>query len=113
MDSLKKIGIIRCKQTSTLCSRSIDLVAAKNGTHGFAKSGPVNVIRIIDCGGCPGDSLGGRVDELIHCGAEGVALASCISGRNEFPFPCNNFPQIQTDIQERYGNIISLLECAH
>ena len=90
MDSLKKIGIIRCKQTNKLCSKIIDLDAAKNGTHGFKQSGPVDVIRVIDCGGCPGDHLGHRVDELFEGGAEGVALASCISGINDHPFPCSN-----------------------
>jgi len=113
MNSLKKIGIIRCKQTNKICSGSIDLNMAVNGTDRFESSGPVEVINMIDCGGCPGHRITDRVNELIDSGAEGIALASCITGADDHPFPCYNFPTIQEEITEQYGQKITLIGCAH
>jgi predicted metal-binding protein len=86
-----KVGIIRCQQTEIYCPASSCLSSAANGEGSFTETGPVEVIGINSCGGCPGKQIYARALEMKNRGAEKIVLASCIThgapGYLEFPCP--------------------------
>ena len=86
-----KVGIIRCQQTEIYCPATTCLSMAAKGEGGFAEIGPVEVIGVNSCGGCPGKQVYARAMEMKKRGAERIVLASCIfkgsPGSLEFPFP--------------------------
>ena len=51
---------------------------AAKGEGGFAESGPVEVIGVNSCGGCPGKQVYARALEMKNRGAEKIVFASCI-----------------------------------
>jgi len=86
-----KVGIIRCQQTEIYCPATTCLSFAAKGEGGFAETGPVEVIGVNSCGGCPGKQIYARAMEMKKRGAEKIVLASCIikglPGSLEFPCP--------------------------
>lgn len=64
---------------------------ATKGEGGFAETGPVEVIGVNSCGGCPGKQIYARAMEMKNRGAEKIVFASCIikgsPGRLEYPCP--------------------------
>lgn len=105
-----KFGILTCKQNSRNCTGKLDLLAANDGAHGFSKVGPVEVIELIDCGGCPGFKVKDRINAMLDAGAEGIAIASCISGSDSHPYPCCNYKKIQSEIHEEYGDTLTIVD---
>jgi len=67
---------------------------AAKGEGGFAETGPVEVIGVNSCGGCPGKQVYARAMEMKRRGAEKLVLASCIGKGSpaslEFPCPFAN-----------------------
>lgn len=86
-----KVGIIRCQQTEIYCPATACLASAVDGEGAFAQTGPVEIIGVNSCGGCPGKQIYARALEMKARGAEKIALASCITlgtpGYVEFPCP--------------------------
>lgn len=64
---------------------------ASKGEGGFAETGPVEIIGVNSCGGCPGKQIYARAMEMKKRGAEKIVLASCIfkgsPGSLEYPCP--------------------------
>ena len=75
---LMKVGIIRCQQTEIYCPATTCLLNATKGEGGFSESGPVEVIGVNSCGGCPGKQVYVRAIDMKKRGAEKIVLASCI-----------------------------------
>lgn len=67
---------------------------AAKGEGGFSETGPVEVIGVNSCGGCPGKQVCARAMEMKKRGAERIVLASCIfkgsPGALEYPCPFAN-----------------------
>jgi len=86
-----KVGIIRCQQTEIYCPATTCLSFAAKGEEGFAETGPVEVIGVNSCGGCPGKQIYARAMEMKKRGAEKIVFASCIlrgaPGSLDFSFP--------------------------
>src|SRR4030067_665523 len=73
-----KVGIIRCQQTEIYCPATTCLSMAAKGEGGFAETGPVEVMAINSCGGCPGKQIYARTKEMKKRGAEKIVFASCL-----------------------------------
>ena len=89
-ENMKKVGIIRCRQTEDLCPGTTDLICASEGKSAFAELGPCTVIGFVSCGGCPGRQAAARAKVLKDRGAEAIFLASCIGKGSPMGFPCPN-----------------------
>lgn len=79
---MKKVGIIRCQQTEDMCPGTTDFKVAAQGKLAFEKTGPVEIVGFISCGGCPGKRAVSRAEMMVKRGAEAIAFASCISKGN-------------------------------
>ena len=57
---------------------------------GYAETGPVEVIGVNSCGGCPGKQVYLRAKEMKERGAEKIVFASCITkGTPDYlEYPC-------------------------
>lgn len=98
-----KVGIIRCQQTEDYCPATTCLMCAAKGEGGFKDTGPVEVIGLVTCGGCPGKRAIGRALELKRRGAEAIVLASCISkgSPSYIGFPCPFSDVIKSILDEK------------
>ena len=76
---MKKVGIIRCRQTEHLCPGTTDIKLVAGGKGSFEPFGPCELVGFVSCGGCPGKEAVARAKMLVDRGAEVVALASCIT----------------------------------
>jgi predicted metal-binding protein len=85
-----KVGIIRCQQTEIYCPATTCLSMAAKGEGGFSETGPVEVIAINSCGGCPGKQVYTRALEMKKRGADKVVFASCIfkGTPSSIEYPC-------------------------
>jgi len=100
-----KVGIIRCMQTEDYCPATTCLVNAAGGQGGYAEVGPVEVIGVNTCGGCPGKKAISRAQEMKKRGAESIVLASCILKGTpaSISFPCPFGMKIKKLIEEKTG----------
>jgi len=98
-----KVGIIRCQQTEIYCPATTCLSFAAKGEGGFKETGPVEVIGINSCGGCPGKQVYARAMEMKKRGAEKIVLASCILKGTpaSIEFPCPFGQKIKKVILEK------------
>lgn len=108
-----KVGIIRCRQTEDMCPSSGCLRVAAMGKGAFEESGPVEVVGIVSCGGCPGKNAVTRAQMLVERGAEMIALATCISKGTPIGFPCPNAQQMESAIRKKIGEEIKLSNFTH
>lgn len=102
---MKKVGIIRCRQTEDLCPGTTDFICAGEGKNAFAELGPCTVIGFVSCGGCPGKRAVARAKVLKERGAEAIFLTSCISKGTPLGFPCPNAETMLTAIRKAVGDI--------
>ena len=110
---MKKVGIIRCSQTEDMCPGTSDFRVAAQGKLGFEKSGPVEIIGFVGCGGCPGKKAVSRAKMMVGRGAEIIALASCLSKGNPIGYPCPHFESIKAAVEKAIGNDAELLTYTH
>jgi predicted metal-binding protein len=98
-----KVGIIRCQQTEIYCPATTCLANAAKGEGGYAETGPVEVIGVNSCGGCPGKQVYARVMDMKKRGAEKIVLASCIlKGTPSYlEFPCPFAAKIKKVVNEK------------
>ncbi len=110
---MKKIGIIRCQQTEDMCPGTSCFKVAKAGKLAFEETGPVEIVGVLSCGGCPGKRAVTRAKLMIDRGAEAIVLSSCISRGNPVGFPCPHYEMIKDAIVKKIGTEIQLIEYTH
>ncbi len=79
----------------------------------FEKTGPVDIVGFVSCGGCPGKRAVARAQLMVDRGAEVIFLASCISRGNPIGFPCPHFEMIKNAIIKKIGPDITLIDWTH
>lgn len=110
---MKKVGIIRCRQTEELCPGTTDFKCASEGKGAFQELGPCTIIGFVSCGGCPGKNAVSRAKMLKERGAEAIFLASCIQKGTPIGFPCPNSLQMLTAIRKALGDGIPVYGHTH
>ncbi len=110
---MKKAGIIRCQQTEDMCPGTSCFKVAKGGKLAFEKTGPVEIVGVLSCGGCPGKRAVTRAKLMVDRGAEIIVLSSCISRGNPVGFPCPHYEMIKEAIVKKIGTEIQLIEYTH
>ncbi len=110
---MKKAGIVRCQQTEDMCPGTTDFKVAKEGKLAFEKTGPVEIVGFVSCGGCPGKRAVARAKLMVDRGAEIIVLASCISRGNPLGFPCPHYTDIKDAIIRKLGPEIQIIEYTH
>jgi predicted metal-binding protein len=108
-----KIGIIRCQQTEDLCPGTTDFSVARAGKGAFEATGPVEVIGLVSCGGCPGKRAVSRAKMMIDRGADAIVLASCMGRGNPHGFPCPHFATIHEAVQRKIGPDKQVIDWTH
>lgn len=108
-----KAGIIRCQQTEDMCPGGTDLRIAREGKGGFRKTGPVEIIGFLSCGGCPGKKAVHRAELLVNDGAKIIVFASCISKGNPIGFACPHFKQMRQAVRKKLPHGINILDWTH
>lgn len=96
-----KVGLIRCQQTEIYCPTTTCLSSAAKGEGGFAETGPVEVIGVNSCGGCPGKQVYARAIEMKKRGAEKIAFASCIFKGTSIEYPCPFAVKLKKLVEEK------------
>jgi len=110
---MKKVGIIRCQQTEDMCPGTPDFKVASQGKSAFEKTGPVEIIGFISCGGCPGKKAIARAKQMVDRGAEAIVFASCISKGNPISFPCPHYNLMKDTVIKAIGPGIEIIEYTH
>ncbi len=108
-----KVGIIRCQQTEDMCPGNTDFKIAKDGKMAFEKTGPVEIVGFVSCGGCPGKRAVARAKLMVDRGAEAIVIASCISRGNPIGYPCPHYENIKNAIKKKLGSEITIIEWTH
>lgn len=108
-----KVGIIRCQQTEIYCPATTCLSVAAKGEGGFTDTGPVEVIGINSCGGCPGKQIYAGTIEMKERGAEKIVLASCILKGlpSSLQFPCPFGQKLKKIIEEK--SMLGVIDWTH
>lgn len=110
---MKKVGIIRCRQTEDICPGTTDFKVASAGQGAFQDLGPVEIVGFVNCGGCPGKRAVGRVGVMVERGAEVIAIASCISKGNPIGFACPHYEDMKQALRRKLGDDIEVLDHTH
>ena len=110
---MKKVGIIRCQQTEDLCPATTDFKVAAQGQGAFAASGPVEIVGLVSCGGCPGKRAVSRAKVMVERGAEIIVFASCMKNGNPIGFPCPHYQSIRDAVARKLGPTITVLDYTH
>lgn len=110
---MKKIGIIRCRQTEDLCPGTTDFKVASLGKRAFRQSGPVEIVGFVSCGGCPGKRAVARATLMVERGAEAIVFTSCISKGTPMGFPCPHYEIMKETIEKKIGPDIEIIEYTH
>lgn len=110
---MKKVGIIRCRETEELCPGSACFTVCAGGRQAFAEYGVCEIVGFVSCGGCPGKHAVSRVQLLIDRGAEIVAFASCINKGTPIGFPCPHAAAIMDAVRRGIGDRAIILEYTH
>ncbi len=108
-----KVGILRCQQTEDMCPGNTDFKVAREGKLAFEKTGPVEIIGFVSCGGCPGKRAISRAQGMVDRGAEAIVFASCISKGNPIGFPCPHYANMKEAIVKKIGTEIQIIEYTH
>lgn len=97
------VGIIRCQQTEIYCPATTCLSIAAKGEGGFAETGPVEVIGVNSCGGCPGKQIYARAMEMKKRGAEKIVFASCITKGlpSSLEYPCPFAQRLKKIVEQK------------
>lgn len=109
-----KIGLIRCQQTEDICPCTTDFLYMREKKGAFSEvAESIEIIGVVSCGGCPGKRAVSRAIEMVRRGADGIALASCITRGNPINFSCPHANIILRAIQKKIGPDIKLYEYTH
>ena len=110
---MRRAGIIRCQQTEDMCPGTTDFTVASKGKLAFEKTGPVEIIGFISCGGCPGKRAVSRAKMMVERGAQIIVFASCMSKGNPIGFPCPHFTKIKEAIEKELSPDIEIIDYTH
>jgi predicted metal-binding protein len=110
---VKKVGIIRCQQTEDICPGTTDLKISSEGKLAFEKTGPVEIVGFVSCGGCPGKRAVARAKLMVNRGAEAIVFASCISRGNPIDYPCPHYANMKDAVIKAIGHNIEIIEYTH
>jgi len=110
---MKKVGMIRCRQTEDLCPGTTDFKVAKAGKLAFEESGPVEIIGFVSCGGCPGKRAVTRAEIMVERGADAIVFVSCISRGNPIGYPCPHYANMRDAVAKAIGPDIEIIEWTH
>jgi predicted metal-binding protein len=112
---VKKVGILRCQQTEDMCPGTKCLTFPGKGAGAFAKTGSVEVVGFLTCGGCPGKKVARRAKVMIDKGAEAIVLASCITKDNipKATFRCDYSEKIIESIRKFIGDEVEIIDWTH
>ena len=110
---MKKVGIIRCRETEDICGGGKDFRFAAKGDGGFEAFGACEIVGFVSCGGCPGKRAVQRAKMLREQGAEVIVLASCITKGTPLGFPCPNRHMMQKAIQQTLGEALPIVDYTH
>ena len=105
--------MIRCQQTEDMCPGNTDFKVAREGLLAFKKTGSVEVVGFVSCGGCPGKRAINRAKMMVDRGAEVIVFASCISKGNPINFPCPPFVEMRDSVSKKIGSEIKIIEWTH
>lgn len=108
-----KVGIIRCQQMEDLCQGTTDFKNASQGKGVFEKTGPVEIVGFVSCGGCPGKKAIARAQTMVQRGAEAIFFASCMGRGLPYEFPCPNFDRIVKATRKKLGESIQVFDWTH
>jgi len=108
-----KVGIIRCQQTEDLCPGNTDFKVAAAGLKAFEETGPVEVMGLVSCGGCPGKRAVARAKVMVERGAKAIVFASCISRGNPIGMACPHWGPMRESIGKAVGSEIALINYTH
>jgi len=110
---MKKIGIIRCRQTEDMCPGSNCFNAVKENTGAFEAIESGEIVGFISCGGCPGKRAISRAKQMVERGAEVIVQTSCITKGTPIGFPCPFAEEMRTAIKRKIGETIQILTYSH
>jgi len=110
---VKKVGIIRCQQTEDICPGTTDFKISSEGKLAFEKTGPVEIVGFVSCGGCPGKRAVARAKLMVNRGAEAIVFASCISRGNPIDYPCPHYANMKDVVIKAIGHNIEIIEYTH
>lgn len=110
---MKKVGMIRCQQTEDICPGTTDFKVASHGKLAFEKTGPVEIVGFVSCGGCPGKRAIARAKLMVNRGAEAIVFASCISKGNPIGYPCPHYVNMKDAVTKAVGSNIEIIEYTH
>lgn len=68
------LGIIRCMQTEDYCPGSRDFRTIRERKGAFMGADDIQLVGLINCGGCPGKKAVLRARSLVEQGADTIAL---------------------------------------
>lgn len=108
-----KVGIIRCQLTEDMCPGTTDFKVAREGTHAFKETGPVEIIGFTSCGGCCGKKAVTRAKMMVDRGAEAIVLASCMTKGNPIGFACPYVTEIRDAVEKKLGTEITIIDWTH
>ncbi len=108
-----KLGIIRCAQTEDFCPGTGDFKAIRERKGIFADvTEDIEIVGLINCGGCPGKKSVLRARELAKRGADTIAFASCIQKGTPIGYPCPFANKMKTIIQNAVPDL-KILDYTH
>ncbi len=110
---MKKVGIIRCRQTEELCGGTTDFKFAAQGKGAFEPFGACEVVGFVSCGGCPGKCAPARAKMLRDHGAQIIAFASCITKGTPIGFPCPHKDMMIQSVRRAMGESVDILDFTH
>ena len=110
---MKKVGIIRCQQTEDICPGTMDFKIAAEGKLAFEKTGQVQIIGFVSCGGCPGKRAVSRAKIMVDRGAEAIVFASCIKRGTPMGFSCPHYKAMKDAIIRTIGSEIEVIDYTH
>jgi len=99
--------------TEDLCPGTTDFKVTAEGRGAFAETGPVEIVGLVTCGGCPGKRTIPRAKMLVERGAEAIVFASCISKGNPIGYPCPHYTQMRDAVIRAIGPDIKIIEWTH
>ena len=113
MDVIMKVGLLRCRQTESMCPGTADFKVTSKGLGAFKETGPVEIVGYVSCGGCPGKDAVPRAKEMVKRGAEAIVFCSCISRGDPIGYPCPHYETMKAAVINAIGPEIKIIEYTH
>ncbi|SCM79192.1 putative CGGC domain protein [uncultured Sporomusa sp.] len=105
-----KVGFIICPQYGDMTWQTKDFAAVKKGAGVFRDLGPAVVVGSIACAGCPGKRVVDRAKLLIKCGADIIAVSSCMSSTASDKNACPYYEHILAELSKQLRSTI-VIDC--